>query len=117
MPAGATAAFNPNPVAAPWSTTLTIGNTASAAAGTYPLVITGTTGLASGSTSAQLHLHSTPPAAVSEVAIDRTSAGQVQLTWGSAAGATGYQVWHAVNEPYFAAGATVQAPRRTTARR
>ena len=104
VPASATAAFNPNPVAASWSTTLTIGNTAAAAMCTYLLVITGITGLASGSTSAQLHRHSTPPAAVSEVAIDRTSASQVQLMWCDAARATGYQVCRsAVNEPHFAA--------------
>ena len=109
-PADTTAAFNPNPVTAPWSTTLTIGNTAAAATGAFSLAISGSAGLASGSTSAQLQLHKTPPAAVSGVSISRASASQVQLTWDSAAGATGYQVWRAVNEPYFAAGASCASP-------
>ena len=109
-PAGASTVFSPNPVTAPWSTTLTIGNTAAAATGAFSLSISGSTGLASGSTSVQLQLHKTPPAAVSGVSNSRVSASQVQLTWDAAAGATGYQVWRAVNDPYFAPRTNCASP-------
>jgi subtilisin family serine protease len=110
VPAGATAAFSPDPVAAPWITTLTIGNTDEAATGAFPLTLSGRAGLAAGSVSAQLQLHRTPPATVSAISSSRTAANQVQLRWGSAAGATGYQVWRAVNDPYFTAGASCAFP-------
>ena len=110
VPSGATASFSPNPVAAPWSATLTIGNTGAAAAGSYSLAISGSAGPASGSTSAQLKLNNAAPAAVSGVTISQVSATQVQIAWSGVIGATGYQVWRAVNEPYFAAGSSCASP-------
>ncbi len=109
VPAGATATFNPNPVVAPWRATLTIGNTGAAAPGAYTLAISGSAGSASASTTAGLQLNAAP-AALSAVTISRASATEVRLAWGSVARATGYQVWRAVNEPYFAAGANCASP-------
>jgi serine protease AprX len=38
-------------------------------------------------------------------AISRVDATTLQLSWDAVPGATGYEVWHAVNAPYFAPGA------------
>ncbi len=73
VPGGALSGFSPNPVAAPWNTTLTISNTSAAAAGTYTLTLTGSAGLASANTSVQLHLKSAPTA-VTLSAFGRTAA-------------------------------------------
>ncbi len=42
------------------------------------------------------------PAAVTHLAISRLSTSAIQLTWSQAVGATGYEVWDAINAPYFA---------------
>jgi serine protease AprX len=42
---------------------------------------------------------------VTDVAISRKDATTLQLSWSRVPGATGYEVWHAVNVPYFAPGA------------
>jgi hypothetical protein len=110
VPKGATSFFSPNPVAAPWSATLTIGNTGAGAVGSYPLAISGTVGLASASTHAQLELNNAAPAAVGGLTISRASATEVELTWDSVDRATGYQVWRGVNAPYFAAGVSCASP-------
>ena len=39
-------------------------------------------------------------------AISRVDATTLELSWNPVPGATGYEVWHAVNAPYFAPGAT-----------
>jgi len=44
LPTGTTAAFSPNPVASPGSSTLTVKTTSSTRRGTYTLQITGTSG-------------------------------------------------------------------------
>jgi len=44
LPTGTTAAFAPNPVASPGSSTLTVKTTSSTRRGTYSLQITGTSG-------------------------------------------------------------------------
>jgi len=44
LPAGTTAAFSPNPVGSPGSSTLTVKTTSSTRRGTYALQITGTRG-------------------------------------------------------------------------
>jgi murein tripeptide amidase MpaA len=59
-PAGTTAAFSPNPVSGPGSSTLTIGNTAAAAPGTYPIDITGTYNSGSQTNTVQLNVASQP---------------------------------------------------------
>ena len=44
-PAGTTTGFSVDPITPPGSSTLTIGNTGAVAPGTYPLVVTGTSGM------------------------------------------------------------------------
>ena len=58
LPAGATAAFAPNPAD---SSTLTVTTSAATAAGTYPLTITGTAGAITHSISATLVVTAPPP--------------------------------------------------------
>ena len=58
LPAGATAAFAPNPAD---SSTLTVTTSAATAAGTYPLTITGTAGAVTHSMSATLVVTAPPP--------------------------------------------------------
>ena len=52
---------------------------------------------------------------VTDVAISRIDATTLQLKWNQVPGATGYEVWHAVNAPYFAPGATCAGNPNCTA--
>ena len=60
-PAGSTAAFSPNPVTPPGSSTLTIGNTASAAAGDYTITIEGDSSAISKTTTVDLSVFTAVP--------------------------------------------------------
>ena len=52
---------------------------------------------------------------VTDVAISRIDATTLQLKWNQVPGATGYEVWHAINAPYFAPGATCAGNPNCTA--
>jgi uncharacterized membrane protein len=60
-PAGSTAVFSANPVTPPGSSSLTIGNTAAAAAGTYDVVVTGTAPTSTHSATVQFNLFDSAP--------------------------------------------------------
>ncbi|HHB90955.1 MAG TPA: hypothetical protein ENK60_06565 [Anaerolineae bacterium] len=62
-PAGTTATFNPNPVTPPGTSTLTIGNTASAAPGDYPITILGDSGSITHTTTVDLSVYDQSPGA------------------------------------------------------
>lgn len=59
-PAGTTATFSPNNSTAPYTSTLTIGNTTAAAPGDYPLTITATSGAITRTTGITLSLNAIP---------------------------------------------------------
>ena len=89
------ASFNPNPVSAPGSSTLTIGATAAGTGGEYNLQIVGAAGATAHSTAIQLWLYedvseppmlNTPADGASDVAL------QPALTWNAAAGAVTYEI-------------------------
>ncbi|MGB0384698.1 MAG: M36 family metallopeptidase [Ardenticatenaceae bacterium] len=62
QPAGSSATFDPNPVSTvPTTSTLTISNTASAAAGDYTITITGTSGITTSHVTAGLKLINSAP--------------------------------------------------------
>jgi subtilisin-like proprotein convertase family protein len=61
-PAGTTASFNPNPVTPPGSSTLTIGNTASATAGDYTVTIQGDASAITHTTQVALSVFDAAPA-------------------------------------------------------
>jgi hypothetical protein len=67
-PAGTTAGFSVNPVTPPGASTLTIGNTAAAAAGSYPIQVDGTSSTGTKSRNVTLNLYTALPGAVSLVA-------------------------------------------------
>lgn len=62
QPAGTTASFNPNPVTPPGSSTLTIGNTASAAPSDYTIAIEGAASAITHTTQVALTVFDTAPA-------------------------------------------------------
>ncbi len=103
-PAGALAAFSVNPVTPPSSSVYTVSNTAAAAAGTYPIDITGTSATKTHTTKVTLTIDKTPPAApalldppmnATEVALTPT------LTWAAVPGISSYTVEVAA-DPAFA---------------
>jgi subtilisin family serine protease len=53
---------------------------------------------------AAYNLACSAPAAVTGVVISRLDASTLRLKWNSVLGATGYEVWDAVNAPYFTPG-------------
>src|SRR5690606_35668116 len=95
-PAGTTATFTPNPVDAPGSSTLTIGNTAAAAPGNYLVTIEGESpGPVTRTTEVELEVVNTSPAAPGLVSPANGATGvstSVTLSWSAAAGAVGYIV-------------------------
>ena len=66
-PAGTTATFSQNPVTPPGSSALTIGNTGSAAFGTYTMEVTATSAVGDRSRTVDLNLYTAAPAAPSLV--------------------------------------------------
>lgn len=94
-PAGTTAIFGPNPVGAvPGATTLTIGNTVVAAAGSYPITVTGN---GDGAHPLDLTLDvvtGAPAVATLAVPGEMTTVGSARpnFQWNAAAGAAEYQI-------------------------
>ena len=64
---------------------------------------------------AAYNLACSAPAAVTGVAISRVDASTLRLNWNPVLGATGYEVWDAVNAPYFTPGATCTTASGCTA--
>ncbi|MEP6880612.1 MAG: hypothetical protein ABI866_01400, partial [Dokdonella sp.] len=94
-PAGTTTSFSTNPVALPGSSTLTIANLASAAAGSYLVDVTGTAGSENKTRSLGLELFSATPNGFALTAPADTSANVAlspTLTWAAAAQASSYKV-------------------------
>ena len=95
LPAGTTAAFAPNPTTPPGSSTLTVGNTAAASAGTYNITLTGTSGALSHAADVTLNLATDLPAAAALTAPADGSTGLATtptFTWNAVAGATSYDI-------------------------
>jgi len=94
-PAGTTAVFAPNPVTAPGSTTLTIGNTAGATPGSYNINITGVTVTETSTTTVGLDVLNAAPTAPTLVSPPNGASGvgtSVTLSWNASASATGYTI-------------------------
>lgn len=94
-PAGTTAAFSPNPVAGPGSSTLTIGNTVAAAPGNYNIAITGTYNSGSQTNTVQLNV-ANQPGGVTTLLTPANNAVNVTptptFTWSAAAQAASYRL-------------------------
>ena len=102
-PAGTTASFSVNPVTSPGSSTLTVGNTAAAAAGAYNIAITGVSGALNHAASLTLNLATDLPAAATPTAPTDGSTGLATtptFTWNAATGATGYDI-QVATDPAF----------------
>ncbi len=103
QPAGSTAAFAVNPVAGPGSTTLTIGNTGAAAAGSYTIGVLGTYTGGSQTTDLQLTLTDAAPGAPALVSPANNAVNVSQLptfTWQPTTQANSYNIQVAL-DPYF----------------
>ena len=104
-PAGTTASFSANPVTPPGSSTLTIGNTAAAAAGSYNIAVTGTSGALTRQAGVTLNLSIGLPAAATLTAPADGSTGQPTtptFTWNPVSGAASYEV-QVATDPGFGA--------------
>jgi hypothetical protein len=94
-PAGTTATFVPNPVAAPGSTDLTIGNTAGATPGAYTVTITGNDGSTSADVPVDLNVLNSAPAAPTLVSPPNGASGvgtTAQLSWNAIPSVSSYTV-------------------------
>jgi hypothetical protein len=93
-PAGSTASFSPNPVTPPGSSTLTIGNTAGAAGGSYVVTVSGAaTGSSGHDVDVVLDVVAAAPAAPSLTAPSNGSTDQPlrpTFEWAAVAGADSY---------------------------
>ncbi len=102
-PAGATAAFVPNPVTGPAASTLTIGNTGAAAAGSYTINVTGSSGSYNQTTPVQLEIANavlTGPTLATPLDGSMNAATTPTLTWNAVAGAASYTLQMAT-DPAF----------------
>jgi hypothetical protein len=103
LPAGATAFFAPNPATPPGSSTLTVGNTAGAVAGTYNITVAGTSGALNHAANVSLTLATGLPAGAALVGpVDGSTGVTVTptFTWDTVAGATSYDV-EVATDPAF----------------
>lgn len=94
-PAGTTAGFSTNPVTPPGSSTLTIGNTGAAAAGTYNIDVSGASASGPHMTTVVLNLFTAAPAApvLTAPANGATNvAAQPTFTWNAVAQAASYDL-------------------------
>ncbi|MCP4361422.1 MAG: hypothetical protein GY796_25710 [Chloroflexi bacterium] len=94
-PAGTTAAFNPNNQATPYTSTLTISNTAAATAGLYDLEISGVAPTSTHTTTVSLNLQSDAPGSVTLTSPANGATNQPTsptFTWQAATGASSYAI-------------------------
>ncbi len=96
QPAGATAAFSPNPVTPAGTSTFTVGNTVGVAAGTYPITINGVSAGPINRTADVSLTVQTSAASAPNLSSPANSAVGVAtaptLSWAAVAGASGYTV-------------------------
>ncbi|MEW5870495.1 MAG: proprotein convertase P-domain-containing protein [Chloroflexota bacterium] len=93
QPAGTTATFVPTSGTSPYSSVLTIGNTAAAAAGSYSITVTGTSGSNIVTDNVTFNLIKNPPGAVSLVAPSDGATGVAAsplFQWNAASQAASY---------------------------
>ncbi len=102
QPAGVTVAFLPNPVSSPGTSTMTIGNTGAAAAGTYTITVSGTDGVITKMDDADLVIQSGVPAApvLLTPADGATDVVNPNLTWNPLSSAETYEV-QVATDPAF----------------
>lgn len=95
VPAGATASFSTNPVAAPGTSQMTISGAGAVAPGTYNITVTGTSGGTNQSETVALTIVGGAPGAVT-LSSPANGANNISqsptLTWSSATGANSYDV-------------------------
>lgn len=94
-PAGTTATFVPNPVTAPGSSNLTIGNTAGATPGSYTINIIGADASQTSTTTVDLDVLNSAPTAPTLVSPANGAVGvstSPLLSWNASPGATSYTV-------------------------
>ncbi len=96
LPNGATASWSANPVTPPGSTTLTIGNTGSAALGAYNITISGVSGSLTRQETVVLNLLSSEPLGAVTLSSPANGATGVvvapSLTWSAVSGASSYDI-------------------------
>jgi hypothetical protein len=93
-PAGTTANFSPNPVTPPDTSTLTIGNTGSAATGSYNIDVIGTSVSGTHTTTVQLNVLDVPNAPSLLTPANGATGQPLQptFTWSAVAGADNYTI-------------------------
>jgi hypothetical protein len=116
-PAGTTAAFSPNPVSGPGSSTLTIGNTAAAAPGAYSIGITGAYSGGSQTNTVQLNVASQ---AAGQPVLSSPANGALNVpatptfSWGPSSQAGSYRFELATNASFSALVHSVTGLTATT---
>ena len=103
-PAGTTASFSASPVTPPGSSTLTIGNTGAALAGSYTITVTGTFGALIHRAAAALNLYAGLPAVATLTAPVDGSLGVTMtptFVWNAINGAVTYEI-QVATDPAFA---------------
>ena len=99
LPSGATASFSPAAVVGSGASTLTLATGLTTPGGSYPITITGTSGILSHSTTATLVVTVSAPAGAVFVSTDSTTKG----TWKGVYGNQGYAIANdATNYPFYA---------------
>lgn len=104
-PTGTSVSFSSNPTTPPGSSTLTVGNTAGAAAGTYAVILNGTAGALTRQADLTLNMASTLPGAAAALAPSDGSTGQSRtptLTWTAVPGSGSYDI-QVATDPAFTA--------------
>ncbi len=94
-PAGTTVGFSTNPVTPPGSSTLTIGNTTAAAAGSYNINIMGTSGVTTTQTTVGLNVYTVAPSAPTLTSPANGATGvstSPTLVWAAVSGTADYTV-------------------------
>ncbi|MFZ2488390.1 MAG: proprotein convertase P-domain-containing protein [Anaerolineae bacterium] len=102
-PSGTTATFSPNPATPTANSTLTIGNTGAAAAGSYPLTLTGTSGALSHTANVTLNIATAAATAPTLTAPANATTGVATtpaFTWSAVSGASSYTI-QVATDPSF----------------
>lgn len=102
LPTGATVQFDPNPVSAPGTSTMTITTGANTPVGEYTITVQGTDGTTTRSTTVELVVNDFPGAPTLLLPANNASNVSLapQLSWSTAANATSYHV-QVAEDRYF----------------